>query len=194
MAITKLAKNGPYAVLELNQVAFPRDGRIEAQLPLSADTSKGGFSKEAPAEVGMVLVVDKANDCVRKALAADIAATSNAIFAINYSTEHMYDERVPQLDQFCMYPADPDSYDYRTGFHDDFYPRMGFLAVGDRFTTNAIMCDTATVKVGTLVYVGTDGYWTTDATAKVGPVCQIVEDTTCPNAIDRAFKLVVIKA
>ena len=35
MAINRLAKNG-YGQLELNQVAFRRDGRIEAQCALDA--------------------------------------------------------------------------------------------------------------------------------------------------------------
>lgn len=198
MAAEKITKRaGKYAVLELNQVAFPRDGRIEAQLPLKkyvASTGTDGFDKTNPAEVGMILVVDKAAGCIRKALSGELSgdnANDKLMFALHYSTEHLYDERAPRLDEFCMYPSD-ESYNWPNSPYDDFYPRMGFLAVGDRFTTNAVKCE-STTEVGDMVYVGTDGYWTTD-TATVGPVCQIVEDTTCPNGVDRAFKLMVVKA
>ena len=53
MAITRIACDG-YGQLELNQVAFRRDGRIEAQCKLSTDD----FSKAAPAENGMLLKID----------------------------------------------------------------------------------------------------------------------------------------
>ena len=59
MALNRLIIDG-YGQLELNNVSFPRDGRIEAQCDLAAT-----FTKEAPAEVGMLLAVDKANKKVR---------------------------------------------------------------------------------------------------------------------------------
>ena len=51
MAIVKLAKNG-FGQIELNQVAFRRDGRIEAQCALDAtEFGNGEF-----AENGMLLL------------------------------------------------------------------------------------------------------------------------------------------
>lgn len=56
--MAKLEKIG-YGQLELNQVAFPRTGRIEAQCALGTD-----FSEEVPAENGMILAIDKVNRTV----------------------------------------------------------------------------------------------------------------------------------
>ena len=55
-----LVKDGQYAQVELNQVAFPRDGRIEAQCALSDE-----FSENKPAENGMILVVDNEDRVIR---------------------------------------------------------------------------------------------------------------------------------
>ena len=195
--LTARAGYNGYAVLELNQVAFPRDGRIEAQLPL--DGTLFARATGVPAEVGMILKVDKAGGVIKFAESTDKVGT---LYALNYSTEHMYDERLPQLKNFCQYAADSSS--DMLGY-DDFYPRLGYLAVGDRFTTNAIVCDDA-ADVKTLVgkfltasvATGFEGYWEEIAAADVGdavaPVVQIVEGTTCPNGIDPAVKVVVVKA
>ena len=186
-----------YAVLELNQVAFPRDGRIEAQLPL--DATVFARATGVPAEVGMILKVNKAEGKIEFAkTTGNDKDGAGTLYALNYSTEHMYDERLPQLKNFCQYAADS-SYDMLG--YDDFYPRLGYLAVGDRFTTNAIVCDEAAdVKtlVGTYLTAGEAGYWVAidgdDIADAVAPVVQIVEGTTCPNGIDPAVKVVVVKA
>lgn len=183
-----------YAVLELNQVAFRRDGRIEAQLPL--DATVFARATGVPAEVGMILKVNKAGKKIEFADTTNDAA--GTLYALNYSTEHMYDERLPQLKNFCQYAADS-SYDMMG--YDDFYPRLGYLAIGDRFTTNAIYIDT-TKEVkdieGDYLTAGDDGYWVaidgSDIADAIAPVVQIVEGTTCPNGIDPAVKVVVVKA
>ena len=115
---TKFTIDG-YAQLELNNVAFRRDGRIEAQCKLSADD----FSATSPAEVGMILAVDKANNMIKLPAEGD-----NLPRALHYSTEHMYDERKVGLKDFCLKPG-------------EFYPRMGYLAIGDLFTTNCLCYD-----------------------------------------------------
>lgn len=112
---TKFTIDG-YAQLELNNVAFRRDGRIEAQCALST----ADFSATSPAEVGMILAVDKVNNVVKLPTSGD-----NLPRALHYSTEHMYDERKVGLKEFCLKPG-------------SFYPRMGYLAVGDLFTTNCL--------------------------------------------------------
>lgn len=196
--MAKLNAGRGYAVLELNQVAFPRDGRIEAQLPLDKDVfGRAGQAKrttgthvtDTPCEVGMILKVDKANGYVTFATAND---EEGDVYALNYSTEHMYDERTPQLNKFCLFPADS-SYDMMG--YDDFYPRLGYLAVGDRFTTNCVEEDN--LDNDDLVYAGTDGYWTNTkpGTDYAGPIGKVVDkNATCPNGIDPAYKIMIVKA
>ena len=116
-----------YAQLELNQVAFRRDGRIEAQSKLKAyDVSKApnGFDKEHPAENGMLLVFDAA----KREISKPTVATDKVL--LNYTTEHMYDERTPGLKNFCLVPG-------------SFLPRLGYLATGDKYTTNCVSYDDA---------------------------------------------------
>lgn len=154
-----------YAQVELNQVAFRRDGRIEAQLPY-VNASK------TPAENGMILQIDYVAGKVT--LPTAVAATN--VYALNYSTEHIYDERTPGLENFCI--------------EDGEYPRLGFLAKGDRFTTNAI---TGTVVAGDTLIPSTSGKWVKGTRVAGTPTCQVVEVTTMPNG-SVGYKLVVIDA
>lgn len=116
MALKRLVVDG-YGQLELNQVAFRRDGRVEAQCAL--DTTD--FA-DMPAENGMLLAVDNVKHVVKLAKNADLP------IAINYSAEHLYDERAMGLKNFKLET-------------DDFYPRLGYLALGDKFTTNCLAMD-----------------------------------------------------
>ena len=76
--------------------------------------------------------------------------------------------------------------------YDDFYPRLGYLAVGDRFTTNTIEDDFADLVEGTTVLrAGDNGYW--DSAATVGPKALVVAKTTLPDGQDAA-KLMIIEA
>lgn len=104
-----------YGQLELNNVAFRRDGRIEAQCALSAED----FSEEVPAENGMILAVDKVNGLIK------LPTDTTLPVALHYSSEHMYDERHPGLKNWALVPG-------------TFCPRMGYLSVGDLFTTNCL--------------------------------------------------------
>lgn len=115
---TRLVIDG-YGQLELNNVAFRRDGRIEAQCAL--DTSD--FA-DAPAENGMLLAVNKIDGVVKM-------PDTDEIFPVglNYTTEHMYDERANALK------------DFKLTVKDGMYPRIGYLAVGDKFTTNCVSYD-----------------------------------------------------
>ena len=122
MALTRLTIDG-YGQIELNNVAFRRDGRIEAQC--APDTTDFATAK---LENGMLLAVDNVN---RKVLFADDSTAPYPI-ALNYSSEHIYDERTPGLKNF-----------YLNGNKEDFYPRLGYLAVGDKFTTNCVGYDSA---------------------------------------------------
>lgn len=189
MAIVKLAKDG-FGMLELNHVAFRRDGRIEAQCKLN--TTEFPANGSAVAENGMLFAIDYVKRELKKATAA-LAATQ--VIGMNYSAEHMYDERHLGLKNF-----------YLTS--NDFLPRLGLLAVGDKFTTNTICYDSTTyadmdavqtlLTAGTKVYAGiaTDGsgYWQLVASAPAaGPVAQVVEVTDMPDG-QVGLKLQVIKA
>ena len=116
MALQRFVVDG-YGQLELNQVAFRRDGRIEAQCALGDDF------KTEPAENGMLLAVDNVRRIVKKPVAGEVYP-----IALNYTTEHMYDERTPGLKNFKLSQG-------------EFYPRLGYLAVGDKFTTNCLCYD-----------------------------------------------------
>lgn len=118
MALTRLTHDG-YGQIELNNVTFRRDGRIEAQCAFDA----AEFTGNVKAENGMILAVDKANKKIKLPKAGEILP-----LAINYSTEHMYDEREDGLKNFALKGGD--------------YGRMGYLAVGEIFTTNCVGFDT----------------------------------------------------
>lgn len=186
MALKRLEIDG-YGQLELNAVAFPRDGRIEAQCKLD----EVDFDS-IPAENGMLLAVDNITRRIKLPVEGGIFP-----IALNYSTEHMYDERKPGLKHF------------KTG-KEDFLPRMGYLSVGDKFTTNCLSYDTdefadeAALKEGLLreareeapIYGGIceNGSIKLSATQPTeGPVLLVILDYTMPDG-QYAVKLHCIKA
>lgn len=204
--MAKLIVDG-YGQLELNQVAWPRDGRIEAQCALSPeDFNTGVAGDEKPfCENGMILVVDNVTRTIRLPKGAD----ENAIFAINYSTEHLYDERYQNLKDFKLHAQPAAAQKVGAGRAGriwpgyDFFPRLGYMSTGDKFTTNTVELgelDYDTVKdglaAGTKYFGGIsdNGYIAvaTDAPA-VGPVLQVVKATTMPDG-QPAFKFQVVKA
>ena len=107
MAFKRFVIDG-HGQLELNQVAFRRDGRVEAQCALD-DTDFASV----PAENGMLLAVDRVN---RKIKFPKSAVIAECPVALNYTTEHMYDERANALKDFKLELG-------------EFYPRLGFLSV-----------------------------------------------------------------
>lgn len=186
MAIVKLAKDG-YGQLELNQVAFRRDGRIEAQCKLNATEFPAGATAIGDvAENGMLFGIDNVSRELSK------ATTSSALVGLNYSAEHMYDERKPGLKNF-----------YLAG--DDVYPRLGLLDIGDKFHTNTVCYDDAVladeeaieaaVETGLYAQVASDGsgYWELVATeAAEGLSAQVLAFTTMPDG-QPGVKLQVIR-
>ncbi len=172
MAIKRLVIDG-FGQIELNNVAFRRDGRVEAQCALDAED----FAS-VPAENGMLLAVDKANRCIKF-----YNASEDLPLAINYSSEHLYDERANALRDFSLKPG-------------QLYPRMGYPAVGDLFTTNTLCYDdteytseeallTALKACNTaVVYAGasTNGAWKVSATKPTaGVVAKVVKAYTMPD-------------
>ena len=119
MALTRLVIDG-FGQLEHNNVAYPRDGRVEAQCKLDPTDFE-----EVPAENGMLLAVDNINRVVKFATDASLP------IGINYTAEHIYDERKPGLKNFKL------------SIEDGFLPRIGFLSVADKFTTNCVCYDTS---------------------------------------------------
>ena len=170
-----------FGQVELNNVAFRRDGRIEAQCALSTTD----FAN-APAENGMILRVKKAD---HEICFAD-ASAENQLYALNYSSEHMYDERHPGLKNFKIEAKN------------DFLPRVGYLSAGDLWTTNCIDLGSyasasavASALASGEVYaaVGTQGAVVLNSAApSVGPVIQVIKKTTMPDGQD-AFQLQVLK-
>lgn len=174
-----------YGQVELNNVAFRRDGRIEAQCAL--DTA--AFGSNDVCENGMILRVDKAG---KKITYCD-ASAANQLYALNYTSEHMYDERKPGLKNFKLVSA---------AAGEDFLPRVGYLAAGDLWTTNCVdlgayadMSALASALASGAVYAaaGTKGAPVLAAAApSVGPVMQVIKITTMPDGQD-AVQLQVLK-
>ena len=183
MALKRFEIDG-YGQIELNNVAWRRDGRIEAQCKLDAVDFK-----DIPAENGMLLAVDKANGVIK------FAVDDTLPIAVHYSTEHMYDERTPGLKNFALPRG-------------TFLPRMGYPAVGDLWTSNTLCYDdgefaddyalkAALEKINeTPVYGGISeiGAVKLSKTApSVGPVIKVVKYYTMPNGTP-GVKLQVFKA
>ena len=172
MSLKRLVIDG-YGQLELNNVAFRRDGRIEAQCALDSTD----FAT-IPAENGMLLAVDNVKRVVRLPVESETMP-----LALHYSSEHMYDERKPGLKNFKLERG-------------SFLPRLGYLSLGDKFTTNCICYDTSefdseetlltalefeTLKT-TPVYAvaSTMGAWKLTKTAG-GALARVLAKTTMPD-------------
>lgn len=161
-----------FGQIELNQVAFRRDGRIEAQCKLDAED----FA-EVPAENGMLLAVDNVKRVVK------FATDDSLPIALNYTAEHMYDERTNALKDFKLE-------------RDSFLPRLGYLSVGDKFTTNCVSYEgwnsddelKEALKAENLEATPAYGGISADgsilvsaAKPEVGPVLLVVAGTTMPD-------------
>ena len=186
MAVKRFVIDG-FGQLELNQVAFPRDGRIEAQCTLDATD----FAS-VPAENGMLLAVDRVNRAVKFPKSAVIA---DCPVALNYSAEHMYDERANSLKDFKLERG-------------EFLPRLGFLSKGELFTTNCICYDDGDFADDDAVITAAEALATTamyggvsdngaillsDTAPAAGPVLKVVEKTTMPDG-QFALKFQVLEA
>ena len=176
MAEKKLNEGLGYGQIELNQCAFRRDGRIEAQCKIEGADY---------VENGMILAIDNTKREVRYPAAGDY------MFGLNYTSEHMYDERL--VGGLKYYKTDKDS----------FLPRLGYLAVGDKFTTNTVIYDDA-ADITTMVYgyvkAGDNGYIRLSATDPTenaiagAPLLRVIDaKATMPNGAP-AVKFQCIKA
>ena len=175
MADKKLNEGLGYGQIELNQCAFRRDGRIEAQCKIAGADY---------VENGMILAIDNTKHEVR------YPAASDYMFGLNYTSEHMYDERL--VGGLKYYKTDKDS----------FLTRLGYLAVGDKFTTNTVVyADTLTLTNAVYGYVkaGDNGYIRLSATKPTdaiadAPLLRVIDaKATMPNGAP-AVKFQCIKA
>ena len=175
MAEKKLNDGLGYGQIELNQCAFRRDGRIEAQCKIAGADY---------VENGMILAIDNTKHEVR------YPAASDYMFGLNYTSEHMYDERL--VGGLKYYKTDKDS----------FLPRLGYLAVSDKFTTNTVIYDEALTLANAVygyVKAGDNGYIRLSATepddAIAGaPLLRVIDaKATMPNGAP-AVKFQCIKA
>lgn len=179
MALQKITKDG-YGQLELNLVAFPRTGRVVAQYKAGTTfTAEDVTGDDRYLENGMLLKVDGANRCVDKAEPAE-----GDVYALNYSTEHMYDEREYALKSF------------RLNSVNDFYPRLGYLSAGDKYTTNCVCYDTTEFADDAALMEALANYRTTPIYAgacelgyeklskelpEFGPALRVIEVYTMPD-------------
>ena len=160
--MAKLTKANEYGQLELNQVAFRRDGRIIAQYKLDSEIEY--------VENGMLLAIDYATKTVKMP-----EANQTAGIALNYTTEHMYDERLAHgLKHFKLEK-------------NSFLPRLGYLATGDKFTTNciAVADDAAVADKAT-----DDEVKAVLATAKYGKACALGAIELTADKADAIVKVV----
>ena len=173
MSVQRLTIDG-YGQLELNNAAFRRDGRVEAQCRLD----ETDFASVV-AENGMILAIDN----VTRTVTLPEADGSDQLLALNYSAEHLYNDAFKGLKNFKL------------GVN-DFLPRLGYLAVGDKFTTNCISYDTsdfaddATLKANVLSTTAIYGSESTDgsillkkgsAASSKGITLKAIAMTTMPD-------------
>ena len=103
--------------VELNRCAFLHDGAIESQCIFNP------ADDDEVLENGMIVVVDKANGEIKKASGSE----TGVVFGLNYTSERIYNQFTPGRKNFCVRKGE--------------YPRVGILAKGDIFTTDADLAD-----------------------------------------------------
>ena len=158
MALKKLIESG-YGQLELNFAAFRRYGAIEAQCKLAEGIEY--------VENGMLLAVDRVKRTVGYP-----TGDANEVIALNYTTEHMYDEREKGLKHFRLEK-------------NTFLPRLGYIGVADKFTTNTVVLEEGTnpadYKYGKACTTeGFEGYIELTNTRE-GAHVQVLAVTTMPD-------------
>lgn len=97
-----------YSQVELNRCAFLHDGAIESQCVADVDLQNGE-----------IVVINKAEGKIVKATGSE----NNAVYGLNYTSERIYNQFAPGRKNFYVAKGE--------------YPRVGILAKGDIFTTDA---------------------------------------------------------
>lgn len=127
-----------YATLELNQVAFPKNGMVVSQTPLGSE-----FTKDAPCENGMWVLADKSKGTI-----GSITDVSDTPVGIVYTAEKEYDNSHYGLKTFGRKVAGD-------------YPRVGIFSLGDTVTTNCLQYDTTEYATKENLYTALEAYATT---------------------------------
>lgn len=179
MSIERLTIDG-YAVLELNRVSFPITGRVVADVPL-----KSTFTAQAPAENGMILAVDY----VANEVALPSGANDARVLGLHYSPEKEYDPNLSGLNQFKLVAEATNKYQ---NVAQGFYPRLGILSVGEKFTSNCIAYDTADFLSNDAALAALAAYKTTAVYATAGSTGAILLDTTIPSTASVALQVIGI--
>lgn len=108
--------NTRYSQVELNRCAFLHDGAIESQCVFNpADDDEVQIL-----ENGMIVVIDKANGEIKIATGEE---EGSVVYGLNYTSERIYNQFTPGRKNFYVAKGE--------------YPRVGILAKGDIFTTDA---------------------------------------------------------
>lgn len=161
MALVKLAKKG-YGQLELNFAAFRRVGAIEAKCRIADGIEY--------IENGMLLAVNRKDRTVGYP-----TGDAGEVIALNYTAEHMYDEREGALRDFKL--------DANT-----FLPRLGYLGTPDKFTTNTVCYDNEEFENEEAALAGAKygvpceiGYIKLVAEKPEGYAVEVIEITTMPD-------------
>jgi hypothetical protein len=100
--------NVKYSQVELNRCAFLHDGAIESQCVADEDLQNGE-----------IVVINKAEGKIVKATGEE----TSAVYGLNYTSERIYNQFAPGRKNFYVAAGE--------------YPRVGILAKGDIFTTDA---------------------------------------------------------
>ena len=155
-----------YAQLELNAAAFRRSGRIEAQCKIADGIEY--------LENGMLLAVNN----VKRQVEYVTEDNAHLPVALNYTSEHMYDNRANGLKDFKLDAG-------------SFLPRLGYLGAGDKYTTNCVdhsygseeafwTAVKAVAETPLYAVAGADGYHKITSN-KEGAIAMVLGATTMPD-------------
>lgn len=120
-------KNVKYSQVELNRCAFLHDGAIESQCVADVDLQNGE-----------IVVINKAEGKIVKATGSE----ENVVYGLNYTSERIYNKFAPGRKNFYVAAGE--------------YPRVGILAKGDIFTTDATIPSALVGKLVTVVDADAD--------------------------------------
>lgn len=134
MAIVRFDCKG-FGQIEPNQTWFTRAGKSESQCALDPEYFVANFPAKPEevtdgliyAENGAFLAIDKAKGLATLPSAA--TDETGCPIGIHYSTEKIYNQLTPGRRNFAL-------------VRNEFLPRIGFVDVGERFTTNTVSWDT----------------------------------------------------
>ncbi len=164
MALTRFTIDGN-GQIEPNNVTFTRDGRVESQFKMASDLTK--------VENGMLLVLDYANREVK----LPSSTTEAGQLALAYSAEKNYDSTKPGLKNFAITAGNGGC------------PRMGYLTLGDTFTTNCLAYDSTEYATETALKTALSGVTSVPVYGTFSTVGAIKLTSTKP-AVNEFLKVV----